>query len=373
MATVDLNSLIDRSGVTGGNTTINRTDINTPLVDIKDILNDVLNGGQEWGERASDPSNPPSGTWIPYFKSDGLYFISSGGAVVGPLVGAASLPQTPSLADGRLTLSSTDPAPDNPPNSQTLYYLPYKGNQVSLFSGSRWSQHTIPDAGVSAAVPNTTSTNYDVFLYDNSGTLTLSFEVWTNDTTRNVPIVRQSGTWVKNGASNFRYLGTVRTISTLSGYLGDNETWRFVWNVSNRVTRRMLKVDTTNSWSYTTNTWRAFNNSNDNRIQFVMGLVEDHIYARFSAMIQCVSATTGNHAGIGINLDSTSGANLASVNTGVGWNSTNNMRGTAYAEYAAQALGYHYLQMMELGNSGTTFYGDFADKMMSGMYAQLMG
>jgi hypothetical protein len=55
--------------------------------------------------------------------------------------------------------------------------------------------------------------NYDIFAYNISGegyALTLEAVKWTTDIARATAVVRQDGVWVKNGAPERRYLGTIR-------------------------------------------------------------------------------------------------------------------------------------------------------------------
>ena len=84
----------------------------------------------------------------------------------------------------------------------------------------------------------TSGKNYDVFLYDNSGVLTLSTEVWTDDDTRATAIARQDGVPVKSGAPIYRYLGTIRATGT--NQTSDTAAIRGVWNFDNRVKRNCL-------------------------------------------------------------------------------------------------------------------------------------
>ena len=94
--------------------------------------------------------------------------------------------------EGRLTLSSTLPVTTSDvTGATTLYYLPYKGNIVSLYNGTSWQGYTIPASGGSALslslsglVANVT---YDIYIYNNSGTLTLVATAWKSVTATNNP------------------------------------------------------------------------------------------------------------------------------------------------------------------------------------------
>jgi hypothetical protein len=188
------------------------------------------------------------------------------GAVTYPKLDVQTLPP----AQGRLTLSSTEPLPDSDITAATtLYYLPYAGDQVRLFDGSgNVSGYTLGSSGISVSVPTTTDTNYDVYLYDSSG-LTLELVAWTDDTTRATALTREQGVLVKNGDITRLYLGTVRTTDT-SGECEDSDTKRLVWNMYQRISRLLFKRDTT-THSYASGSLRPWNNDATNAIEVVSG------------------------------------------------------------------------------------------------------
>lgn len=131
-----------------------------------------------------------------------------------PTIRSEALAVDPNTQGGRLSLSSSDPAPtDDQLTKTTLYYLPYKGNHVALWdtSLSRWKLSKIPDAGVSITDSGLAfNTTYDVFVYLTGGTLTLDLTAWSSDTARATALARQDGVLCKAGALGRRYLGTVR-------------------------------------------------------------------------------------------------------------------------------------------------------------------
>lgn len=88
----DVNSLIDRSNISGGDGFVDRSDFTTPFGDIVTVINNTLNHIQQFDgarlkELSGNPSTPPSGNGILFAKSDGLYFIDDAGVVVGPITG----------------------------------------------------------------------------------------------------------------------------------------------------------------------------------------------------------------------------------------------------------------------------------------------
>ncbi len=90
---------------------------------------------------------------------------------------------TPMAADGRLTLTSGTPVTMSNVSGGTVYYTPYKGNRIALYTGGVWRLYTFTEISVSLT-GIAAGTNVDIFIYDNAGTLTLESTNWSNDTTR---------------------------------------------------------------------------------------------------------------------------------------------------------------------------------------------
>ena len=266
--------------------------------------------------------------------------------------GAAAETVLPGICNGRLTLETGVPISTSDQSAKTtLYFTPFRGNQVALYDGvSAWAYFPLSEISASLAAL-TADTNYDVFVYDSSG-LTLELVAWTNGTTRATALALQDGVYVKTGATNKRYVGTIR-INSSGGQGEDTLLKRFVWNAQNRVGRKLKVIDTTDGWTYATAAYRPWNNSTANRAEVVVGLAEEPTRLRFAATAR---NTSGASIYFGIGLDATN-ANSADVVT-----STSSAAGVALmAEYnAILAVGYHYLQLLEYGNAiGTSnFYGD---------------
>jgi hypothetical protein len=236
----------------------------------------------------------------------------------------------------------------------TLYFTPYKGNQISLFDGSStWT--TIPFVETAIAVPGTTSTVYDLFAFNNSGTMNLETQTWANDTTRAVGVILQNGIYVKSGATTRRYLGTFRT-TTVNGQTEDSLVKRYVWNYYNRVDRPMKAVESTNSWTYSIATYRQANANAANQLDFVIGVSEDSIVAHL--VTQSLNNVTSNAVTIsGIGLDSTTVNSATLYNIGL----TNvGTYGQPIVHYNSLiAAGRHTLVWLENGNGSNiqTWYG----------------
>jgi hypothetical protein len=262
---------------------------------------------------------------------------------------AAVYHNLPFVNNGRLTLSSGTaiPAIDIAGTAGTAVYLtPYQGNLISLYDGTRWKVYSFSEQ--TTPVPATTLTPFDVFAYDNGGTVTLETVNWTNNTTRATALTTQDSVYVKSGAATRRYLGTGYTTST-SGRCEDSVTKRFLWNYYNRVSRPMRKTDSTGSWTYNTTSWRAANNSTSNRVEVVVGVAEALLH--MSSYAPAETSATGEFA-TGIGEDSTS--SIGSDVIGRTGESNNNYSLATSVLDKLPAAGYHYYQWCEYGSGVTT-------------------
>lgn len=248
--------------------------------------------------------------------------------------------------------------------------LPVTVSDVTAATTIYW---TDGNTNLSVAVPSTTVTMFDVFYSYSAGTL--STVNWTNDTTRATDLARDtSGRLVKSGDTDKLYLGTGRTTS-VSGQCEDSVTKRFLWNMYNRLERRLFKVESTNTWSYSTATWRSANNSTANRVEFVQGVAENPIIAEVAAAFNANAA--GGFMLHGLALDATNTSDTAT--DGVTFLSTTGVSGQvmpAYARYSKiVTAGYHYLQWVEQGDgvNTNTAYSKSTTLRQSGIVGRVIG
>lgn len=285
-----------------------------------------------------------------------------GGAlsVTGALtVGGVPISSTVSrdLCCGRLSLTSGSPVTNSDVSgATTLYWALYKGNQVALYSGSEWTLFALTE--LSIAVPATTAQMYDVFVNYNSGTPILSVTPWANDTTRATALTKQDGVYVKTGATGQRYVGSFRT-TAVSGQTEDSFAKRYVWNYYHRQPREMRAVDATDSWNYTTATWRQARATTTNQLEFVIGVAE----VSLQAQVQGYALNSGgaSTAAIAVGLDSTSAPTAGNI----GMSQFAGSASGPIAHHASlrvyPAVGYHFAAWLEISvtTSGTTtWYGD---------------
>lgn len=252
-------------------------------------------------------------------------------------------------AQGRLTLTTAVPVTTSDVTAATtLYFTPYKGNQIATYSGSAWTLSTFAEKSITLA-SLTANLPYDVFIVDS--TLALELLAWTNTTTRATAIVLQDGIYCKTGALTRRYLGTI-CITGTTGQCEDSLLRRFVYNYYNAILRPMRAVDTTDSWNYGTTTWRQANGATANKVEYICGVNESPVVAE----VQGSNTSNGSSGAVGIGLDATN-ANSAQILHDATPLTTSGIARATYRGWPG--IGYHYLAWIEYSRVLTsTFLGD---------------
>lgn len=295
------------------------------------------------------------------------------------LTATASAPEIIGIVNGRLTLTTGTPITTSAVTAATtLYFTPYCGGQIALYDGSTsWSLFDLTE--ISASLSGLTAdTNYDVFVYDNTG-LTLDLVAWSTATARATALTTQDGVYVKSGATTRRYVGTIRITGTTGqceDSLGGSNSIakRFVWNYYNRVPRQAYVIESTSSWTYSTGTWRRMNANTNMQVQFVVGVDE---YPVDIVGVQSVkSLGTPN---VGVTLDWSSGE----PNTQGAWGFAAGESGSAVTAgiyglgssrlLAFPGIGYHTADILERGTTSCTFYGRAANSWNCGITATIWG
>lgn len=275
--------------------------------------------------------------------------VAASAAAARTTLGALAATDIEHVCQGRLTLTSGTPVTTSDVTAATtVYFAPYKGRRIALYDGSTWALYAFTE--LSIAVPSTTDTVYDLFVYNNAGTLTLEATAWTNDTTRATALTTQNGVLVKTGATTRRFIGSYRTTG-VSGQTEDSEAKRYVWNYYNRVRRPMRKVESTDTWNYSTATYRQANGSTANQLDCVIGVSEDMVSAEASAFV-VNSTSTNRSVSVGIGLDSTSVNSAMILRRDV---CTDNIIGNPGARYQGYpGIGRRTLVWLEAGNGSDT-------------------
>jgi len=260
----------------------------------------------------------------------------------------------------RLTTESGVPVSPADRTAQiTLYLTPMYGGSIGLKIAGAWTMKQT--AEISLALSGLTSgKNYDVWAYWTGAAVALELSAaWTNDTTRATALARDSGAWVKSGDATRLYVGTIRTTGTT--HTQDSQLKRFVWNHFNR-TPRMMQRAKIGAHSYSTATWRAWNNDAANsQIEYVLGLADQAISAAVSSNI----GGTAAEARLGIGVDSTS----ANATIDALWvpSLSQTGKGMVSTTYVfAPAIGYHFIVPVEYATANQTYTDAYLSSALNG-------
>ena len=281
---------------------------------------------------------------------------------------AAVASKTPHVNEGRLTLTSgTAVTTADVTGAGTVYFALDKGDQIALYDGSSawetvvFSEMSIALSGGTASRPN------DIFLDYNGGSPALAILAWTNDTSRATALTKQNGVWVKTGDTQQRYLGTVYLDG--SQQCEDSNAKRHCWNLENQRIRPLKRIETTDSWTYTTASYRQANGSTSNQVEVVLGLA-----SAVEVILTAISANSGNGRWRmnAIGLDGTNANGI----TGRVTETAGEVGMTTSAYNEITAIGRHYLAWLEMSSAGdtTTWYGDNGGTaQFSGLAGSVMG
>lgn len=122
--------------------------------------------------------------------------------------------------EGRLTLASGTPVTISDQTAKTtVYFTPYLGNRIALFNGVNWDTHAF--AEVSVAVPSTLFRLFDIFIYNNGGTITLEAVSW-SQTTGTITAATAAAECQITSTSHGRSDGDLVGIAGITGTLGTN-------------------------------------------------------------------------------------------------------------------------------------------------------
>lgn len=290
-------------------------------------------------------------------------------------------------SSGRITLTSGTPVMTSDVTAATtVYFTQYNGNTVPIYDGGKFlqmqftelSQATTDATKSPAAV--TTNSNYDLFVWNDSGTIRLSRgPAWSSSTSRGtgagttelemVKGVYLNKVAITNGPAAQRgtYVGTIRSNGSSqidwklgSAAAGGGEAWLGVWNMYNRVDERPRVQDSVDSYTYQSGTVRSMNNSNTNRISVIRGMDDDAVLVQRTQLAQI--STSADQPHIGLALDATNTLGTAPAEMQQLFTGSSSFYQKAYASYGGRpGIGWHFWQATEKCNGTTapcTFYGD---------------
>lgn len=292
--------------------------------------------------------------------------------------GTFSRPKIAHVCELRLSLASGTPITANDLTSKnTIYLTPDVGNNIALYTNSKWE--LLPTSEVSIAVPSATSTLFDIFAYNSSGTCTLETVNWASSTpgtcSRATSLTRQDGVYVQSGSTNKRYLGTGCTTAT-AGLCEDSLANRLLWNYYNRRTRAcQAPLETTDSWTYTTATIRQANANPNNKFNLVIGVEEDPVNA------DVVSGASNTNAGVAawtmVGVNSTTSMAINAIGNPVTTPAGGYLVSPRSAWIGHPGLGLNYIAWLEYSDaSGTTTWrgdGGLPALRQSGIWGSMRG
>lgn len=315
----------------------------------------------------------------------------------------ATLQNIVSAPQGRLTPTTGVPVIATGVTAGTaVYYTPYMGNLLPIWDGLQFNTVAFAELTLTLNSNHTASNIYDVFVFQNSGVVTLATGPAWNTATAGAgargtgagttELTRtKGGLWTnafamtaRNGATTYAvdankgtYVGSLfmdGTNGQISCHLafGQSRKWG-VWNAYNRMPIIMQGGDATSAWSYLTSAWRNSRNDANNTIAVFTGLAEEIFEIEFSQI-----------AGTGDN-NSTSNMSIA-----IGWNSSSSPSGKQGKHQTslgiagvfnqlkemlailiqAPAIGVNAVNALENGNAGTSgaFHGTSTEMLLMAKY-----
>jgi len=289
---------------------------------------------------------------------------------------------------GRLTLASGTPVmTSDVVGATTIYYTPYRGNSVPIYNGTSFVGTSFSELSLALSSSHAANTLYDLFVFLNAGVPTLGTgPAWTNSTAGTSARGTGAGTTqlqmlngfntnamvitARNGSNTYTvpanqatYLGSFSTNANAgqtdiqfapAAAAGGTNNHMFLWNAYNRVTANSTEIDNTSSWTYSSLTWVPYNNSNNNRITYVIGLPEAFCFATLTAT--CMSSSSGLFVAIGLSLNTSSGIPIS-----VEPQTQITQIATLVCNYMfSSPAGLNYVQGMQQANGTNTgtFYGN---------------
>lgn len=313
----------------------------------------------------------------------------------------ATLQSLAANPQGRLTLTSATPILSTGVTAGTaVYYTPFIGNLVPIYDGSQINSQIFTELTLTLNSNHVASTIYDVFVFMNSGAVTLGTGPAWNTSTANLGargtgagttdlnrtvggfLTNANAMTARNGATTYSvnvncgtYVGSILIdgtngqISCLPAY-GQSRKWG-VWNAFNRAPIMLKAGDPTSNWTYGTNTIRPSNNNAANAITIFTGLAEE--YFDLKALQQMnLTANTGAQARCGIGYNSTNSFSGTSVGGGQASSGgiTFNFTTSSAFYIAPPALGQNVITMNETPGEATskTFFGAESLMLLSAQY-----
>jgi hypothetical protein len=235
---------------------------------------------------------------------------------------------------GRLTpVSGASVISSDATSVTAIYYTPVVGNLVPIYNGASMIPTEFSELTLTLAASHALNTIYDVFVFSNSGVLTLATgPAWNTSTAGSgargtgastTQIARVKGLYVnavsmtgRNGANTYTiganlatYLGsifidgTAGQVTCHTSY-GQSRKWG-VWNAFNQRQILLKAGDATASWATATATWRQSRADATNFAMAFTGLADGTVTAMFEQYVTLAMGNNTPEANIGIGINST--------------------------------------------------------------------
>lgn len=317
-------------------------------------------------------------------------------------VNEASTSTTNPVPQGYLTpVSGTAIITSDSTSATAVYYTPYVGNSIPVYNGSTFVVSNFAELTLTLASQHLANTIYDVFVFNDNGTLTLvTGPAWATSTAGSgargtgastTQLSRISGIWVntvqisaRNGSTTYTVAANLATyvgsifIDGSAGQVTCHRSWGQsrkwgIWNAYNRVPVYLKAGDATASWTYNSATVRASRGQSANSLQVFSGLAEEVYNIRFEQQTTTNTGNVSNSATntslclIGIGLNSTTTiTGRQGTNTTTTFNATvvgiriESSIANVAAHFSAPALGVQTITALEAANtaaSSNTFFG----------------
>lgn len=224
-------------------------------------------------------------------------------------------------------------------NTAVLFYSPFTGNQLPIWNGTIFKPTVFSELTATLTVAGSpANTIQDTCVFSNNGVPTLVVgPSWSTVSAGagargtgagSAQITRLQGIWVNansitayNGLSSYSISANQCTIvgsiyvdaagGTVSNFMSYRQSSKWsTWNFYNRQRITVLAGDTTASWSYATNTWRAANGAAGNSLTVFSGLAEAPYSLSYTieAGQNSLANTANTQGAIGVGYNWSSGA-----------------------------------------------------------------
>lgn len=191
--------------------------------------------------------------------------------------------------------------------ANAVHMVPYTGNTISLYNGSSWD-YVKSNGALYTLAGRTVGLPFNVFAYNNAGTLALEVVNWSSPTDQTME--QQNGVWCKTGDHTRRWVGTCCPTIVSSSYnwvvnsniQTDGAAEIGLWNVDNRAPVSWQVIDKSLGWAYTSTSWRAARGQPNARFIFVAGTAyETAVTASLLAHSSNTAAGVQRKVAIGLN------------------------------------------------------------------------